>query len=288
MTLKHPVVLAIVCAVGLAPATAQPQGTVDDPTGVEQMAPELKPPKTEASGWLGVQLEKTDPDEDGVDVQRVLRSSPAKEAGLQEGDRLKRVGDDHVTSVATFQKKIRDHQPGESIELHLERDGRQGVIEVTLAEAPNTQTLVEREFDGHPAPEFSARLVDEEAAVGSKVVERDDLKGKPVVLEFWASWCMPCRPLTKRLGEFEEDFGDQVHFLGLSSEEHDDIEGYLERHPPPFQMAAADEEVMEDFLIESYPTVFVLDADGEVAEIFVGTGHHRAIQRLLEELTEDS
>ncbi|MFW5967704.1 MAG: PDZ domain-containing protein [Persicimonas sp.] len=287
MALKRFVAFAVVCVLGLGPATVQAQGSDDAPTGVEGMAPELKASPKEAPGWLGVQLEKTEPDEPGVDVRRVLRSSPAQEAGLEKGDRLTRVGDDHVTSVATFQKKIRENQPGDSIELHLERDDRQGVVEVKLAEAPGTQALVEREFDGHRAPEFSARLVDQKKAVGSTVVERDDLEGKPVVLEFWASWCMPCRPLTKRLGELEEDLGDEVYFLGLSSEEHDDIEGYLERYPPPFQMAAAEEEVMESFLIESYPTVFVLDAEGNVAEIFVGTGHHRAIKRTLEKLVED-
>lgn len=279
--------LAALVSLTAAPGLADAQGVDSNPTGVDEMAPEMKAAHARAPGWLGVQLARAEGDEKGIEVERVLRASPAREAGLKKGDRLLRLDDKAITTVAAFQETVGDHKPGEQIELTLRRDGEEKKLDVELKKAPDTQTLLDREFDGKTAPDFSARLVDEEEKRDGERFDRDDLEGKPVVLDFWASWCVPCRPVNEKLTDIEEELGDEVHFVGLSSESRDDIEDYLKDHPAGFPIAATDDDVMEDFLIESYPTVFVLDADGRIAEVFVGAQAHRDIRRTLDDLLDE-
>lgn len=83
-----------------------------------------------------------------------------------------------------------------------------------LKPAPDTTTggpLV-----GHPAPEFTLRSLD------NQTVSLASLRGKPVLLNFWASWCVPCRqeaPLLRELSERPENSG--LVILGILFQDQD-------------------------------------------------------------------
>ena len=69
---------------------------------------------------------------DGATVDEVLKDSPAEEAGLEDGDLITHVNGARVTDGIALIVAIRTHQPGETIEFTVERDGREQTISVTL------------------------------------------------------------------------------------------------------------------------------------------------------------
>jgi cytochrome c biogenesis protein CcmG/thiol:disulfide interchange protein DsbE len=107
---------------------------------------------------------------------------------------------------------------------------------------------------GHPAPNFSLAMLRPQGS--QRVLSLADFQGKPVVLNFWASWCAPCKeemPLLQRAWQQEQAQGKDVVFLGID-----------------FQEAGSDAESFLQLHTITYPVV--LDTDGAVAMKYGITG----------------
>jgi cytochrome c biogenesis protein CcmG/thiol:disulfide interchange protein DsbE len=98
----------------------------------------------------------------------------------------------------------------------------------------------------------------------------DDWRGQVVVLNYWASWCEPCRkesPLLERWHrKLEKRNGTVlgVDVLDVTSDANDFIEEYGLTYP---QLRDKDGSTQEDFGIVAYPETFVIDREGRVAAI---------------------
>ncbi len=273
---------AAVFVVSALAADAPAQGVESSPTGVEDMLPAKSDDDTHTPGWLGVMLAEVD-DGSGVQITKVLRDSPASAGGLRAGDRIMGVDGKKVGSVGEVQSRVRERTASQKTRVLVHRDGEDQELTIALQPAPKTQALLEREFVGHRAPRFEAKLVGEDDKASL-----DELTGKPIVVDFWATWCGPCRPLSQNLGRLSKKLDDKVHFIGLTSEKEKTVEQHLARNGSGFPVATTDEQVMKSYLIESYPTVFIIDAHGKVRGVFVGLGHIDDIEKLLAKLAEPS
>jgi S1-C subfamily serine protease len=90
-------------------------------------------------GWLGVELvpeilSDTALETPAVVVRAVVPDSPAAQAGLAPGDRVIKLNEIEVVSVEQAIDTIRDTSAGESIRVHLQRDGQSIVVQATLGE----------------------------------------------------------------------------------------------------------------------------------------------------------
>jgi thiol-disulfide isomerase/thioredoxin len=275
--------LLFVILAAAAPAAASAQGLDSPPIGVEDLAPHVD--KDNASenepGWLGVLLGEAD-EPTGVSVEQVLRGSPAQAAGLRAGDRLIRLADKAPLTAVDVQSWVKQAGADNTLEVAFKREGKAHTTRVRLVAKPKREHIVRRHFVGHAAPTLSAKIVSKTP----RTLRLDELRGKPVVIDFWASWCSPCRPMSAQLGELAEELGEDVEFVGVSGESAETIEKHLEDHPAAFPVGSVDESVLQRYLIESYPSVFVIDADGKVAGVFMGLGHIDAIEGLLERLSK--
>ncbi len=100
-----------------------------------------------------------------------------------------------------------------------------------------------------------------------------DLKGKPVVMTFWASWCGPCKQELPVLAEFYERYKDQgLQVVGMNVDK--DVNAarrYLKENPLPFPVVLdGDKAIMNRFDGKGVPTTFWIKGDGEIRQRSVG------------------
>ena len=119
-----------------------------------------------------------------------------------------------------------------------------------------------------PAPDFQLTLFDGYAGnAGKNPVNLSDLKGKVVVLNFWASWCIPCAQEAADLQATYEKYKDQdVVFLGV---DWTDIEGDALNYLKRFGITYANGPDLQTrigprYRISGVPETYVIDRDGNV------------------------
>jgi len=118
-----------------------------------------------------------------------------------------------------------------------------------------------------PAPDVSMRTLD------GKPFALAALKGQVVVLDFWASWCAPCRKSFPFLDALQtKHASDGLRVVGLTLEDDDEaVSGFLESIPVNFTIARdPSEKAGESFGVVAMPTTILIDREGNVAARFEG------------------
>jgi peroxiredoxin len=120
---------------------------------------------------------------------------------------------------------------------------------------------------GHPAPLFTLpTLAGDELALA-------DLHGQPVVLNFWASWCGPCRAEMPELQRLHDRLGEAgVVVLGVNQgESPETAAAFLQALGLSFPVALDQRTgVSQQYLVNSLPTTFFIDRDGVIRSTFIG------------------
>jgi peroxiredoxin len=107
-----------------------------------------------------------------------------------------------------------------------------------------------------------------------RTVSLADYKGKVVLLNFWATWCGPCKVEIPWFVEFEQKFKDRgFAVVGVSMDEEgwEVVKPYLEKNRVNYRMAVGNDEVAQDYGgVESLPTTFLIDKQGRIAKTHIG------------------
>lgn len=138
-----------------------------------------------------------------------------------------------------------------------------------------------------PSPDLSGLLID-----GS---EYRFERGKPVVLNVWASWCSPCRAEAPTLQALHEKYGeagsDQVQFLGVLTRDNlTAAQGFIDRFQLTFPSLRSDEVLLEfnDAMIaNAIPTTLVIDKNGLIAARISGEVTYSGLSSLIDEVLSE-
>jgi cytochrome c biogenesis protein CcmG/thiol:disulfide interchange protein DsbE len=134
---------------------------------------------------------------------------------------------------------------------------------------------------GTSAPDFKMSVLGE-----TRTVSLGELRGQPAVLDFWATWCGPCRASLPKLDTLSKSYAGRARFFAVNAENED----------PALQSEARDQlkltmTVLTDgratasqLRVEGYPTTVILDREGKVAETFTGITSEEVIARALDKL----
>jgi thiol-disulfide isomerase/thioredoxin len=118
----------------------------------------------------------------------------------------------------------------------------------------------------------------------------EQISGRVVLVEFWATWCPPCRSTLEWLGELKHKYGDNIAVVALAVESPEDkIRSTVSSLSPDLHWAIADTPTAAAFGdITSVPTMFVFDRAGRTARVLYGAPPdlHVVAERTLEELVK--
>ena len=134
---------------------------------------------------------------------------------------------------------------------------------------------------GKPAKDFKLKTLD-----GQQTLTLADLKGKPAVIDFWATWCGPCKESQPALQKLHETYGDQVRFLMISDEDSETVTPVVQQRGLTItQLLDPDHQAATTFGVDSYPTTIYLDAQGIVTSAHAGFDPRRDVyEQFLEPL----
>jgi cytochrome c biogenesis protein CcmG, thiol:disulfide interchange protein DsbE len=136
---------------------------------------------------------------------------------------------------------------------------------------------------GTPAPVFSGPEVN-----SGETVSLAEYKGKVVMINFWASWCLECREEHENLLEINRRFGQDTNFvlLGINYQDKlDDARRYLQRYGNSFlHVRDAKGTISIDYGVYGVPETFVFDQQGIIRFKHVGPIIGPAYTRLTEQV----
>lgn len=135
------------------------------------------------------------------------------------------------------------------------------------------------------APDFSLRDVN-----GVEYSLRD-YRGKVVFVNFWATWCGPCRREIPDLIELQEEHEGDLVILGVSLDREGaaKVKPFVEMMEIPYPILVDGDEVAGRFgPFNSIPMTFVVDRDGRIAEQLVGLQSKQVLNGIIEELKHES
>ena len=138
---------------------------------------------------------------------------------------------------------------------------------------------------GARAPDFTLNGAD------GKSVKLGDLRGKRVVLSFWATWCPPCRAEMPDLDRVARDYRDQgVEVLAIDQlESPDRVASFLSEigigaSPAIVPVFDSEGTVAQDYRVTALPSTFVVDAEGVIRDVTLGPLSESSLRAKLERI----
>lgn len=119
---------------------------------------------------------------------------------------------------------------------------------------------------GYPAPAIALETLDGSTA------SLEDYRGHPVVLNYWATWCTPCREEMPLLADFEARYAPDLVVLGLNyGEGKDTVTAFVEENAIPFRILLDPAQTTgADYMVRGFPTTYFIDKEGILRSMHIG------------------
>ena len=103
-------------------------------------------------------------------------------------------------------------------------------------------------------------------ALGVDYIDKaPEIKGKPAIVEFWATWCPPCRATIPHLNEINKKYQDKgLVVVGITSEDKKTVQTFRKSTPMEYNVALDKKDIGEKLGVSGIPHAFLVDKDGKI------------------------
>jgi methionine-R-sulfoxide reductase len=161
-----------------------------------------------------------------------------------------------------------------------------GAIFLLLAQSPQSNAAdptPEKMSDAPMAPSWKLK------SPTGQDVQLSDFKGKVVVLDFWATWCAPCRAEIPHLVTLQSTFGNKIQVVGISVDAEPEVaEKFVEANKLPYPVVMSDPAVVSAYKAQGLPTLAVIDQQGRLQDSHVGQVDDQVLADEIKKLLPDS
>lgn len=127
-------------------------------------------------------------------------------------------------------------------------------------------------------------------ALSGDTITLSKFKGKVVILDFWATWCPPCRAKIPALVELQEEYRERgLQILGVSIDrDKETLKDFYKEHGINYPVLMDDGEVAKRFGVTAIPTTYIIDREGTLVKKYVGPREKEVFRNDIEPLIGDS
>ncbi len=229
-----------------------------------------------ANPWLGLAF-KQEPykNQIALNVVGVHPSSGALKANIQNGDLIVKINGKKITDMGVVKSELSTAKVGQKVPLEIVRNGKLQTVRVELTERPDDISSLTGSSIGSKAVAFQQNFY--------RNAEKRKSKPKVTLLDFWATWCGPCRqtlPIVGRLYEKLSSRGFEV--IGVSTEQLSVLEQFYKEHPSPYPLYRdATGEMNRHYGISAIPTLMLLDENGYIQKVWPGVPSEKALEKAI-------
>lgn len=153
---------------------------------------------------------------------------------------------------------------------------------IWFSKVPEDRIGISREqipYVGFAAPDFSL------GTIHGEIVSLSTLKGQPVIINLWASWCPPCRAEMPALQNVHEEYNEQgLVILAINATNQDNLEDarkFIQGHKITLPVLLDETgEISDLYRLQSLPTTYFVDGKGVIQEIVIGGPMAEALLRV--------
>ena len=241
--------------------------------------------------WLGIGFEDAIPSsvpaeygamtsEGPVKIVQVFKGASADQAGLVVGDYLLGINGILLHGRKTLLDTVLSKKVGDLVELKLGRAGKILTQKLALSPKPEDMVALTRTLIGASAPEWNGTYYQ------GKLGTLAQMKGKVVLLDFWATWCGPCRMTIPALQNLADKYREKgLVLVGISSEDRATLDAFREKTHQNYPLLQDPGQLtFRNYMAYAYPTLVFVDRKGIVQRIEVGAHGQDDLERWILEL----
>lgn len=122
----------------------------------------------------------------------------------------------------------------------------------------------------------------------SDKISLSDFKGKVIILDFWATWCGPCRVEMPGFVELQTEYGERgLQILGVSLDgeiKREEVEDFCRRYYVNYPVLMDNGEVARSFNVIAIPTTYIIDREGNLFKKYIGAREKETFKNDIEPL----
>ena len=232
-----------------------------------------------AGPWLGLIFKKTQFENHlALDIKGVHPGSGCVAAGSVAGDQLIGFAGKPLAEMSQISSVISTAKAGQSVDVEVLRAGKKLKMKVKLTDRPDDISSLTGSAIGSKMAEFGKNFYQNG--------EKRKQKPKATLLDFWATWCGPCRQTLPILESIYSKLGNQgLEVIGIADENLSTLNAFYERqHKSPYPLYRdATKELWRRYGIRAVPTLMLLDSEGYIKGVWSGVPNQRALEQIVVE-----